>query len=179
LEIILFSMFHLGSWHCALVSGHPWGKVYYWEVSLMSHRTIPDHTYHFSHFILFHFLIFWDFRVYWPKKGLYLISWEEGTEGLEGMCLEKFKIQNNKPSIWSSKEVLITMKHFSKKIKDLQETISYYIDVPLVEGSTQVRYNLFFTPMALCVPLPSSEIVVPPPKSYVTHLFGVPNCFGL
>jgi hypothetical protein len=30
-------------------------------------------------------LIFRDFQVYWPKKGLYLISWEEGVEDPEGM----------------------------------------------------------------------------------------------
>ena len=48
--------------------------------------------------------------------------------------------------------------------------ISYSIDVPLVEGYTQVHYNLCFTPMALCVTLPSSDIVVLPPKSYITLL---------
>jgi hypothetical protein len=45
-----------------IVSGHPWGMVFYWEVSLMIQRTIPDHTYHFPYFILFvpsSFGIFW------------------------------------------------------------------------------------------------------------------------
>jgi hypothetical protein len=49
-----------------------------------------------------------------------------------------------------------------------------YINVPLDEGSTQVRYMLDFTPMTLCVPLPSSDIVVLPPKLIVTQQ-GVPN----
>jgi hypothetical protein len=43
-----------------------------------------------------------------------------------------------------------------------------YVNVPFVEGSTQVRYKLDFTPMVLCVPLPSSDTVVLPPKLYVT-----------
>jgi hypothetical protein len=29
--------------------------------------------------------------VYWPKKGLSLISWEEGVESLEGRYMEKYK----------------------------------------------------------------------------------------
>jgi hypothetical protein len=41
---------------------------------------------------------------------------------------------------------------------------SHYINVPLVEGSTQVCYKIDYTPMALCVPLPSSDTMVIPPK---------------
>lgn len=69
-----------------------------------------------------------------------------------------------------SQEVLINNEAFSLKSIRPAKSFSYYIDVPLVEASTQVCYNLFFTPMALCVPLPSSDIVEIPPKFYVTHL---------
>jgi hypothetical protein len=48
-----YALYVVSPRHCALVSGHPWGNVCHWEVSLMSHHTIPDHTYHFPHFILF------------------------------------------------------------------------------------------------------------------------------
>jgi hypothetical protein len=40
----------------------------------------PNHTFHFPHFIP-SYPYFWDFWVYSPKKGLSLISCEEGVEG--------------------------------------------------------------------------------------------------
>jgi hypothetical protein len=40
-----------------------------------------------------HLLIFWDFQMHRTKKGVYLISWEEGDEGPEGMQPTKDKIQ--------------------------------------------------------------------------------------
>jgi hypothetical protein len=44
LEIMLFSLFHLGECHGFLVSGHPQGKGCYWGVSLKVHHTIISHT---------------------------------------------------------------------------------------------------------------------------------------
>jgi hypothetical protein len=52
----------------SLVSGHPWGKFCYRVVSLMSHHTIPDHTYHILHFILFVSLSFGIFECTDPRR---------------------------------------------------------------------------------------------------------------
>jgi hypothetical protein len=66
----------------------------------MSHHSIPT--------ILFNFHtssphILWDFWVYSPKKGLSLISCEEGVEGPKDCSCKKIK-SNNEPSIWSPRD---------------------------------------------------------------------------
>jgi hypothetical protein len=58
----------------------PWGLL---EGSLYhSHSYLPLYTP-----LPLCFLIFWVFRLTDPKKGLYLISWEEGAKGLEVLYL--------------------------------------------------------------------------------------------
>jgi hypothetical protein len=134
----------------------------------MSHRAIHNHTYHFSHFILFtlYFGIFGctdprrDCTSFYGKKGLKAqrdCSWQKiKAKTITFQMLAQGGIENNETFL----------------LRNLRraETNSYYIDAPLVEGSTQVRYNFCFTPIALCVPLPSSDIVVLPPKSHITLL---------
>jgi hypothetical protein len=56
------------------------------------------------------------------------------------------------------------MNRYLLKLQDLQKHNFTFIDVPRVEGSTQVCYKLDYTLMALCVPPPSSDFVVLPPK---------------
>jgi hypothetical protein len=56
-----------------------------------------------------------------------------------------------------------------KNQKTCKSTHTHTYNVPLVEVSAQVCYKLDFTPMALCVPLPSSDTVVLSPKLYFTH----------
>ena len=58
---------------------------------LKIHHTISNHTYHFPSLFPPILLSLGIFRVYWPKKGLSLIIWEEGVEGPEGWCWVKDK----------------------------------------------------------------------------------------
>jgi hypothetical protein len=51
--------------------------------SLKGHNTIPHSYLPLSTLLPLCFLIFQDFGIIDPKKGLYLISWEEGVEGPE------------------------------------------------------------------------------------------------
>jgi hypothetical protein len=61
---------------------------------------LDEPSYHSRSYLLFptlhpfRLLIFWDFQVNWPKKGLYLISWEEGVEGPEACSWQEIKIQS-------------------------------------------------------------------------------------
>jgi hypothetical protein len=59
-------------------------------VSLKGHRTIPHSYLPLFALLPFCFLIFWVFGCIDPRKGLYLISWEEGAKGLEVMLLTSY-----------------------------------------------------------------------------------------
>jgi hypothetical protein len=50
-----------------------------------------------------HLLTFWDFRVFSPKKGVSLISWEEGVEDPEACSWKKIKF-NHEPSRCSPRD---------------------------------------------------------------------------
>jgi hypothetical protein len=63
------------------------------------------------------FLIFWVFGIIDPKKGLYLISWEEELK-VERCCRWKNIGYMDYP-LDARPNVLRAMKCFSKKFKDL------------------------------------------------------------
>jgi hypothetical protein len=56
---------------------------------LISHRTVPNHTYHFSSLFSSISLSLGILGCIDPKKGLSLILWEEGAKGPKGLVLGK------------------------------------------------------------------------------------------
>ena len=75
-----YSFFPVSPWWLTLFPSK-WsssGMGFLTRTLLKSHCTIPGHTYHFLSLKPPISLSLGIFRVYWPKKGLSLIPWEEG-----------------------------------------------------------------------------------------------------
>jgi hypothetical protein len=126
---------------------------------LTSHRAIPNHTYHFSHFILFTSLSFEIFGCTDPRRDCTSFHGKKGLKAQRECSWQKIK----------SKTIIFQMlaqrgleNDETFLLKNQRHAIKYftYINVPLVEGSTQVSYTLCFTHMPLCVPPASSGVVV-------------------
>jgi hypothetical protein len=87
-----------------------------------------------------HLLTFWVFRVYWPKKGLSLTSWEEGVEGL---WLEKIKSWLWTFQMISQRGLERNEKLLLKNQRPGKEK-SHYINVPTCWGVHTHAMSLSF-----------------------------------
>jgi hypothetical protein len=89
------------AWTLCLFPDSPWwltvwpsnwsslGMSFLLGTPLKSHRTIPNHTYHFPSLFPFISLYIEILGCIDPRKGLSLIIWEQGDEGPEGLMLGK------------------------------------------------------------------------------------------
>jgi len=53
LDIMPFSLLHLGGWHCALVSGFLWEWVFYWEILLWAIVPFPNIPTIFHNYLIY------------------------------------------------------------------------------------------------------------------------------